>query len=376
MPSRAVSAAVLLLTISAAASAAGAGATTAGATTAAGPEVPPARSVWDWSLPENVSSFGEDIDSMFWVITGVCAAVFVITQGILLWCLIAYRARAGGKADHVHGSVPAEIVWTLIPAAILGWLAFHQNDTWKRIKAETPPETDPDVVVVEVLAKQYGWHFRYRGPMQDAEGNPTKELGPFGSKWDLYTDRLYVPRGRKVVFHLNSRDVIHSFFLPHFRVKQDAVPGLAVKGWFDTAALDRKLGAEKLPAVAFRYEDDGSVKVVEEIDGALAFLKPPSGGREYEIVCTELCGPQHFAMNGVVAVMEADDFDRMMKFLALVRDLRMLDGFAGGGHPFLGYDAGQTRQLWEGFKMPADARKALDDHLKAEAAKPKPAEEQ
>jgi cytochrome c oxidase subunit 2 len=308
-------------------------------------------SKWWFGLPENVSSFGAKIDSLYWLITAIVAGIFVLTQGALVWCLIRYRARPGGKSQYIHGSVAAEFLWTAIPAGILIWLTIVQAKLWNEIKTDLPSEEASDVVVVEVLAKQYAWHFRYRGPEveinEDGEAKPTGRLAPFGTKFDIYSDKLYVPLGKKVVYHLNSLDVVHSFFLPHFRVKQDAVPGLAVRGWFDTEALKERIKAGEAALPAWDMDKQ-------------------SGGRDFEIVCTELCGPQHYKMGGRLVILSEDDFKKQMARLQSKRDDKLADGHPGGGDPGLGYDPAATAALWSSYKLPADSVKTLAEFRKTE----------
>jgi len=293
-----------------------------------------------WDLPENVSSFGEKIDSLYWMITWIMGVIFIGTEAVLLWCLFRYRWRKGVKSEYSHGNRTAELIWTVIPAGILVWLAFYQKSTWDQIKAEVPSEDDGDVVLVEVLAKQFDWSFRYRGK------DDTGKLAPIGSKWDIYTDRLYVPTGKKIVFHLGSSDVIHSFWLPHFRVKQDAVPGLSVRGWFDTA----KLNMETVKAVDWTKLDPAAAAV------------PREGGRWFEIVCAELCGPQHYAMSGELVVIHAADFDKLMERLHKQRD-EMLKDYESGSDPRLN-NSQATLKLWANFRRPAEAQEKLRQYQK------------
>jgi len=147
-------------------------------------------------LPENVSTFGKEIDSLFYLIYYVTGAVFILVTVLMLLFLIRYRHREGRRAIYTHGNTALEITWTVIPAAILLALTFISASTWANIKARNPPAD----VQVQVTAKQFNWEFLYPGPD-----------GKFGTEDDLLMENeLHVPVD-----------------------KQDAVPGREVLAWFE-----------------------------------------------------------------------------------------------------------------------------------------------
>lgn len=305
-----------------------------------------------YSLPPTYSSFGKEIDSLFWIITALVGVLFVGTEAGILWFILVYRRREGVKSSYIHGNTTLEVIWTIIPAAILVWLSLYQKALWDKLKINIPAEpaavvllspedakkpdaltrgcaamAEQDVIVVQILAKQFDWSFRYQGP--DDQGR----LAPLGTKWDVYSDRLIVPYGKKVVFHVSSKDVIHSFWLPNFRVKQDAVPGLTVRGWFDM---------ESLP----------------EAD-------VPAGGRSFEIVCAELCGAQHYKMSGVMIVYSAKEFaEQMKRLIENHRNDDLIETYGGGKDPRHG-KVEDTQKVWANYRMPADAARRLAEYVKA-----------
>jgi len=210
-----------------------------------------------WLLPESISDEGDAIDNMFWLIFWLTGAVFLASEGALVYFIVKYRAKEGGKALYTHGNHKVEVIWTVIPAVILLGLGVAQVDMW--VTAKDPgvaPIDDADAFEVHVLAKQFEWWFRYRGP---------------DNKWntddDFVASRLVVPKGRPVIIRLRSIDVIHSLFLPELRFKQDAVPGLTMTGWFRA----RKAG-------------------------------------QWEIACAELCGASHYKMRGEYEIVEPADW--------------------------------------------------------------------
>ena len=200
--------------------------------------------VW---LPEDVSSYGPAVDRLFYLILWITGVAFVLVQGTLVWFLIRYRRQPGRRAAYTHGNHLVEVVWTAIPAVILVYLAFHSQQVWSQLRG-TPPRPDMEI---EVTAEQFAWNIRYAG--SDGQLDTADDI--------LTINQLHLPVHQTVLVDIKSKDVIHSFFLPQFRIKQDAVPGLTSRVWLN------------------------AVK---------------SG--HYEIVCAELCGLGHFRMRGFVTL--------------------------------------------------------------------------
>lgn len=208
-------------------------------------------------LPNDVSTFGGDIDHVFWLIFWIVGIWFVAAEGVLLYSVIRHRRKAGVGATYLPGNTPRQLAWVLIPAlAVLSLdLGIDRAGAyaWERLKG-TPPAGD---VVVRITAKQFNWNFTYPGPD-----------GKFGTADDIKTENdLHVPVGKVVRFELQSEDVIHSFFIPEMRLKQDVVPGRTIGGWFEAT-------------------------------------KPGT----YEIACSELCGFGHYSMHGNVIVQTSEEY--------------------------------------------------------------------
>jgi cytochrome c oxidase subunit 2 len=201
----------------------------------------------DWWLPENVSTFGRDIDWLFHLIYAITGITFILVAVTLIAFLIMYRDRPGRRARYSHGNTTLEIVWTIVPALILVVLTALSAPAWSKIKMSAPP---PDFVV-EVNAKQFNWQVKHP--------NSTK----------VFLDEMHVPVNKVVHVKLTSQDVIHSFFVPQFRIKQDAVPGRTITAWFEVT-------------------------------------KPG----KYEWPCAELCGFGHSGMRGWVYVHSPEDYQK------------------------------------------------------------------
>lgn len=259
-----------------------------------------------WWLPTNVFPATESIDHLFYfclyLTSAVCVGVFLV----LAIFLVQYRHQPGRQAKFTHGNNKLEIAWTLIPTLILALIAAFSNDSWSKVK--NWPEVDPanPPIQVRVIAQQFQWNFHYPGAdgkfgtrrteLVDKSGNPDKQIGldrndPNG-KDDLVTNSLVVPVNRKVYVALTSRDVIHSFYLPYFRTKQDALPGLDGRLWFE------------------------SVKTSGEVvgtGGIEAFMGKPDGAKPFDIVCAELCGPSHYTMRGQLFVVSEAEYQEYLK---------------------------------------------------------------
>jgi cytochrome c oxidase subunit II len=210
----------------------------------------------NWLLDPSVSTYGPDIDRMYYIILVITGIVFVVTQFVLIYFLIRYRAREGRKAEYIHGSTKAEVIWTAVPFVIVLALGLMSKPIWDGIK---DPGLFPEgAYEVLVSARQFEWESFYAGPDGDFRGaNGFTEL-----------NRLTIPANRPVIVHLEAEDVIHSFFVPAFRVKQDALPGRRIPVWFE--------------------------------------VTEPG---EYDLACAELCGIGHYRMDGRVIVRAPDEFD-------------------------------------------------------------------
>ena len=204
-------------------------------------------------LPEDVSTFGGEIDSLFYLIYYITAATFILVTVLMIVFLVMYREREGRRATYTHGNTTLEIIWTIVPAAILIVLSFMSVSTWAKVKRGAP-ETDFEL---QVAAKQFNWEIVYPGSDRK-----------FGTDDDRKFDNdMHVPVNKVVRVHLTATDVIHSFFLPNLRLKQDAVPGRTILVWFEAT-------------------------------------KPG----KYELPCAELCGFGHSGMKGWLFVHTPEEY--------------------------------------------------------------------
>jgi cytochrome c oxidase subunit 2 len=208
-------------------------------------------------FPENISSYGGDIDQLFHMIWWIVGAWFVAAEAALLFFVVRYRRRPNRPATYVRGDRFRQLAWVLVPAAVvlaLDLMIDHASTpVWAHIKEHLPT----DGVAVAGNAKQFNWTFTYPGAdgRLDTPDDVTLE------------NELHVPAGENVRVRLRSQDVIHSFFIPVTRLKQDVLPGRTVEVWFNA----------RTPGT-------------------------------YELPCAELCGFGHYTMRGFLIVHSAEDY--------------------------------------------------------------------
>jgi cytochrome c oxidase subunit 2 len=236
-----------------------------------------------WWLPHGAASAAAFIDKQFALTYVLMGIVFVAAQGALGYLVWKYRASANnGPVEYSHGNTKLELIWTTLTAVLFIGLNLMGSHVWASERFEP---AGPGSVPVEVTGMQFAWYFRYPGAdgkfgrtepklMDPSAGNEAAvglDTTDPASKDDVVTGTMYLPVNRQVDLTLRAVDVIHSFFVPSFRFKQDAVPGLAIHMHFTPTEIG-----------------------------------------EYEIACAELCGLGHYKMHGMVHVVSQEDFDKWL----------------------------------------------------------------
>ena len=234
-----------------------------------------------WWLPRNVNMFGHDVDFLFYVILLLTGVAFVGVFVAMILFLIKYRYRPGVPAIHTHGNNALEVIWTTIPAFIFLALAIYGNEQWSTMRRQTPPA---NALPVAVVGEQFGWNVRYPGPdgkLAKMVAAKISKENPFGvdvadsAGLDDFTtyNELVFPVGRPVRLYLGSKDVIHAFYVPEFRLYQDMVPG--------------------------RVYD-------------FVWLKAEATGN-FQLACNQLCGQGHYKMFGKLSVVPEVDYEAWAK---------------------------------------------------------------
>lgn len=177
-------------------------------------------------VPE-ASTYARDIDWLFTAIFLTVGFWFVLAQGAFFWLLFRYRRRPGVGGQYVTGEEKSEKRWISIPHALVivcdVFLIAATVMVWRNVKQVLPPADE----TIRIIGQQWAWTFVHPGPDQQ-----------LGTEDDITeVDELHVKSGAVYHFELTSRDVLHSFSVPAFRLKQDAVPGRIITGWFQPTTV-------------------------------------------------------------------------------------------------------------------------------------------
>ena len=226
--------------------------------------------------PEAATVGAKKVDTLLNFIFYLTAAVFILTQTVYIYYLVKYRKRPGSKAYYSHGNNKLEIIWTAIPTAIFLGLVIYSNRLWSELHSPPPG----DAVKVDIVSYQFGWDMRYAG----ADGQLGKvDVHSYSvdNKFGLVPDdaagdddfsstELVIPVNKPVHIYLHSRDVIHSFYVPQFRLYQAAVPGRTIAWvWFE-----------------------------------------PTRTGNFELACSQICGSGHYNMKAPIRVVSQEEFDK------------------------------------------------------------------
>ena len=250
----------------------------------------------DWlGLPPLATAHGGQIDNLIGWIHVFMLVLFVGWGGFFAYTLIRFRKARHPVADYAgvksHRSTYLEVAVAVVEAVLLIGFAIP---LWAARVDRMPPESE--ALVVHVTAEQFAWNVRYAGPdgrfgktdikLLDLQSNPLGvDRSDPAAKDDLVTlNQLYLPANRPIIVKLRSKDVIHSFGIPEFRVKQDAVPGLTIPIWF-----------------------------VPNVTTAEMRARTANPEFQYEIACAQLCGLGHARMRGFVTVLSADEFQKWVE---------------------------------------------------------------
>jgi cytochrome c oxidase subunit II len=222
-------------------------------------------------MPIQASAESKSVDTLFNVMLAIATVVFLIVEGGIIYSIVRFRRRAGddtdGPAD--HGNTALEITWTAIPAVIVFILTIYSYKVFSDIQAQQPDET-----VIGVHGQQFQWNFSYS---YEKFTDLTDEQNQVAEA-NMNSNELHVPVGRPVRVEITSTDVMHGFYIPEFRIKQDAIPGHVTSTRFTPTLIGK-----------------------------------------YQVMCSELCGDGHAKMSTLswVFVEDPADYD---KFVAGLRN--------------------------------------------------------
>jgi len=263
-----------------------------------------------WIMPTQASVQAESIDGIWHIQLIAMSFLFALIVVPMIYSLIVFHRRKGetGEGEHFEGNTKLEIGWTILPLIAVVTMAYIGAGSLADVR-----RADPDAMVVNVTGIQWSWRFEYEN--------------------GVVSDELHIPVGKQVELKMTSNDVIHSFWVPEFRVKQDLVPGRITE-----------------------------LRITPKLIG------------DYQVRCAELCGTSHSFMTKPVIVTTQGDFDVWMnEQVALALEAadtpegrgkilvanngcaacHSIDGSAGIGPTWLGL-AGSETELSDGTTIPAD----------------------
>lgn len=242
----------------------------------------------DVLLPEAASEHGPAIDSLFNVTVYIISSVFIITHLAMGYFLYKYYKREGNKAIFYTHNDKLEIIWTIIPSIVLGVLIVYGLNVWNEVIY--PKEGSK---VIELYGKQFKWLARYPGN-DNALGaynyrliESDNELGLDSedqASWDdIVTTELHLKVNEALTLNFRSQDILHSAYLPHFRVQMNVVPGMTTQFGFTpnitTEEMRKKLGNENF---------------------------------DYVVICNKICGAAHYTMKMIVKVEDEETYNAWM----------------------------------------------------------------
>lgn len=219
-----------------------------------GPRLPPLETAHSWAMPTQASTFAEHTDNLYFFILALDLFFFVLVMGAMGYFMWKYRRRSKDqKTSSITHSGVLEFWWSFIPAILLLVIFF-----WSEIDFLRQAVSPQDALNVRVVGRKWFWTVEY----------PDYPGAKLTSSQDEPMLTMIVPKDRPVQLTMTSEDVIHSFYIPAFRVKRDAVPGRYTSMWFEATRVG-----------------------------------------EFNIFCTEYCGDWHSKMTGVLKVLESDQFE-------------------------------------------------------------------
>lgn len=257
------------------------------------------------------SAHGKSLDFLFNVTLFFTGVVFVLTHIALFWFTYKYRGKRNHKASFISHDNKLEIIWTAIPAVVMTFLVVGGLDAWNEVMADIKDKDE--YIEIEATGVQFNWLLRYPGADGKLGARDYKKISssnPLGQDWtdeknldDFHPTEIVLPVGKKVRVRITARDVLHNFFLPHFRLKMDAIPGIPTYFVFTPTTTTQE----------YRERLSHYPEWQEPTDPKDPESKPRWQTFEYELACAELCGKGHFSMRRAVKIVTQEEYDQWLK---------------------------------------------------------------
>jgi len=254
------------------------------------------------------SAHGGTLDSLFNITLFFTGVVFLVTQLLLFYYAYRYKAQRGTKASFIAHDNKLEIVWTVIPAVVMAFLVISGLDAWNEVMADVGE--DEEYIEIEATGYQFAWGLRYPGE-DGVLGRKDYELikpgvNDLGVDWedersldDFMPNEIVLPVNKKVRVRITARDVLHNFYLPHFRLKMDAVPGMPTYFVFTPTKT-----TEEYRQMLSQYPEYQVPADPEAPDEGMLWEN-----FNFELACAELCGRGHWSMQKVVRIVSETEYE-------------------------------------------------------------------
>ncbi len=229
-------------------------------------------------LPPDISTHGYQVDRLINVLHWFMALLFVGWGIFFTYCLFKFRARTGHRANYELPNAKiskwAEVAVAGFEVVLLFGLALP---VWSQVKSDFPTDED-NPLRIRVIGEQFAWNFHYAGPdgihgrtspeLMKADNLIGLDMSDPDAADDLVTNNwMHIPKNKKIVCDVSTKDVIHSFWIPVLRVKQDAIPGMSIPVWFEAT----------------------------------------EHGDKFQVACAQLCGNNHYTMKGDLTIYESEE---------------------------------------------------------------------
>ncbi|WP_298307864.1 cytochrome c oxidase subunit II [Flavobacterium sp.] len=272
-------------------------------------------------LMSNAASVhGKDVDQLMWISMVLIFIVQTITQALLFYFSYKYRGRKGQVATYFSDNNKLEFIWSSIPALVLAVLIFFGLYSWTDIMFVNEKEEKP--IIIEVYAQQFNWKVRYAGDdnvlgkanvrLIEGVNSLGVDLSDPNAQDDIVAEEMHLPKGRKVLFKIRSQDVLHSFYMPHFRAQMNCVPGMVTQFAFTPSMTTSEMRETKEMT-----EKVANINQIREAKSKKLVAEGKPGLDPYQfdflLLCNKICGSSHYNMQMKVVVESEADYKKWLK---------------------------------------------------------------
>lgn len=263
----------------------------------------------DKLLPKSASAHGEEYDALWNASMIIINIVFFVVQPILFWFAFRYRGKKGQKASYYEHNNKLELFWTVVPTLALAGLIIWGLGTWSDIMH---PQNEEEPIVIELYAQQFNWTARYSGGdnqlgyanVNFIEGTNVLgvDVSDLNSADDIITKEIHLPVNKPVMFKMRSQDVLHSAYMPHFRMQMNCVPGMTTQFQFTPTVTSAEMKAD--PYVMRQIEEINELRTAKGED-------PYDFG--YLVLCNKICGAAHYNMQLPIIVESEEEYNNWLR---------------------------------------------------------------